>query len=262
MNIILLFVSFAATTIGCICGIGGGVIIKPVLDMFQVYSATTISFMSSIIVLCMTSYSLIRNLSSGQSQIRAAVVTPLGIGAALGGILGKCLMEFVKTATGNESLLSTVQACALGLITLGTLLYTINKDKIATKKMEGMLLCCVSGLVMGAISSFLGIGGGPIDLVVLYYLFSMETKEAAQNSLYIIFLSQLANLLFTLFTGRVPVDVPWGLLALMASCGVLGGVVGRSINKKIDGATVHKLFIILMLVIILISIYNLIVSII
>ncbi|MEI3183290.1 MAG: sulfite exporter TauE/SafE family protein [Lachnospiraceae bacterium] len=38
-------------------------------------------------------------------------------------------------------------------------------------------------------SSFLGIGGGPINLVVLLYFFSMDTKAAAQNSLYIILFS-------------------------------------------------------------------------
>ena len=37
---------------------------------------------------------------------------------------------------------------------------------------------------LGIISSFLGIGGGPINLVVLFFFFSMPTKIAAENSLY------------------------------------------------------------------------------
>lgn len=32
--VIFIVVCFLASTVGCICGIGGGVIIKPVLDAF------------------------------------------------------------------------------------------------------------------------------------------------------------------------------------------------------------------------------------
>lgn len=95
-------------------------------------------------------------------------------------------------------------------------------------------------------SSFLGIGGGPINLVVLYYFFSMDTKTAAQNSLYIILFSQLASLAATLATGSVPEFAPPALVLMIAG-GVLGGMAGRA---------VEKLFILLMLVIVGISCYN------
>ena len=41
-----LAVSFLASIAGAICGIGGGVIIKPVLDLFGLDSVSTISFLS------------------------------------------------------------------------------------------------------------------------------------------------------------------------------------------------------------------------
>ena len=43
---LFLIVSFFSSIVGAICGIGGGVIIKPVLDMLGMGSATTISFLS------------------------------------------------------------------------------------------------------------------------------------------------------------------------------------------------------------------------
>ena len=44
MFIILFFlICFFASVIGAICGIGGGVIIKPVLDAFQMMDVSTIS---------------------------------------------------------------------------------------------------------------------------------------------------------------------------------------------------------------------------
>ena len=47
MNIIYFLVGIIATTIGAISGIGGGVIIKPVLDTLGNYDISTISILSS-----------------------------------------------------------------------------------------------------------------------------------------------------------------------------------------------------------------------
>lgn len=67
--LVYILISFLASVIGCICGIGGGVIIKPVMDAFHIYSVSTISFMSGCIVLAMTSYSFIKTQLSGESVI-------------------------------------------------------------------------------------------------------------------------------------------------------------------------------------------------
>ena len=104
-------------------------------------------------------------------------------------------------------------------------------------------------------SSFLGIGGGPINIVVLHFFFAMDSKTAAANSLYVIAFSQLTSLLFTLITGTVP-DFKLLALVFMVLGGLLGGMFGRRVNKKMDNRAVDKLFIGMMTVIIFISIYN------
>ena len=254
-ELIFILVSFLASVIGCICGIGGGVIIKPVLDAFGLYSVSTISFMSGCIVLAMTTYSVIKAKLAKESVIEKGVSTFLGIGAAVGGLLGKQLFDMVKGLFENADTVGAVQAAALFFVTMGTMLYTVNKSRITTRQVKNPVACTVIGLCLGLMSAFLGIGGGPINLVVLYFFFSMETKVAAQNSLYIILFSQLASFLFTVVSGKVP-QFPVVLFACMVACGILGGVVGRKINKKIDSATVSKLFVGLMAVIMLICCYN------
>ena len=42
MSMVAFLVSFLASTAGAICGIGGGVIIKPVLDSLGIYSVSTV----------------------------------------------------------------------------------------------------------------------------------------------------------------------------------------------------------------------------
>lgn len=67
--------------------------------------------------------------------------------------------------------------------------------------MRNVLGCAAIGLVLGMSSAFLGIGGGPINLVVLFHFFSMPTKRAAQSSLYIILFSQATSTVASLATG-------------------------------------------------------------
>lgn len=47
---------------------------------------------------------------------------------------------------------------------------------------RNQVLASIAGSVLGIFSSFLGIGGGPINLMILSFFFSMDTKTAAFNS--------------------------------------------------------------------------------
>lgn len=255
IEILFVLVCFLASTVGCICGIGGGVIIKPVLDAFGVYSASTISFMSGCIVLGMTCYSIVKAQLSGESLIQKQTTVPLGLGASLGGVFGKLLFDLIRSSAPNANIVGAIQSAVLFVVTLGTLLYMLCSSKIKTHTVRSPLLCVLIGLCLGLISSFLGIGGGPINLVVLSFFFSMQTKVAAQNSLFIILLSQLTSLLVTLLRRTVP-ELPVLMFAFMILAGILGGIVGRRINKRINSATVHRLLIALILVIMLICCYN------
>lgn len=248
-------ISLFASTVGAICGIGGGVIIKPVLDMFSSDSVSTISFMSGCTVLAMSLYSVGKSMVAGEKTVELKSVTPLALGAAIGGIAGKLLFDIVKKSSGNPEAVGAVQSICLAIMTILTLVYTLNKSKIKTYRIDNASISVIVGLVLGIMSSFLGIGGGPINLVILYFFFSMATKQAAANSLYIILFSQITSFLFTMVTGTVPDFSPLSL-GLMVAGGVLGGMLGRKVNKKINNETVEKLFAGLMVLIIAISIFN------
>ena len=254
MDILFFVVAFLSSIVGAICGIGGGVVIKPVLDMLQMGAPATINFLSGCTVLSMSLYSVSKALRAGDSKVEMSTGTPLAIGAALGGVVGKEMFSAVKNFFNGSPMVGGVQAIALGIITLGTLLYTINKAKIRTHRATNKALCAAIGLVLGIMSSFLGIGGGPINLVVLGFCFGMDTKTAAANSLYIILFSQAASLIATLISGVPEFRVP--ALILMVLGGIGGGIVGRSLNKKMDNRAVDKLFIGLMVLIVGICVYN------
>ncbi|MHB8963559.1 MAG: sulfite exporter TauE/SafE family protein [Saccharofermentanales bacterium] len=257
MELISFLVSILASTIGAISGIGGGVIIKPVMDATGMLSVSAVSFLSGCTVLSMTLVSV--GLSRVRGHVERAggtVGTLLAVGAVAGGIAGKILFDRLKEIVGRDSLLGAIQAALLLLVTAGSFIYTLYAGRIRTRDVTDPIPVIFIGLLLGLISSFLGIGGGPIHLTALYYFFSMTPKRAAINSLYIILLSQAAGIAATFLGSGVPPVEPL-ILVLMIFGGVLGGFIGRSINKKISHQTVTRIFQILMAFIIVVCLYNL-----
>ena len=252
--IILLIICLAASSVGAVVGAGGGVIIKPVLDMLGILPVSTVSFCSGCTVLGMSVCSLIRNRNDGV-KLQLKTSTALAIGAVTGGLVGKWLFELVKTGYGNERVLGAVQAIFLTLITIGVFLYVCNKDKLPSKNVKSVVAAVIIGIFLGIISSFLGIGGGTSNVAVLFFFFSMEAKQAAKNSLYIIIFSQISSIISAFVTGSVP-DFQWIDLICMVVGGIGGALIGAAISKRIDNKGVEKVLKILLIIIILIDFYN------
>ena len=108
---VFFLICFFASIIGAICGIGGGVIIKPVLDAFGVMDVATISFLSGCTVLSMTTYSVIKSKLSGSSNIEQKTGLPLALGAAVGGLLGKWMFSFVSSLSPDKGCLPYAGNC-------------------------------------------------------------------------------------------------------------------------------------------------------
>ena len=254
MQFVLYFlVCLIATTVGAISGVGGGVVIKPVFDAVAGMSVSQVSFLSGCTVLAMTIVSLLR--SRGE-KIELKRGTLLAVGGAVGGLLGKAVFDWVKSLTGNDGLVGVVQSVIMILLTVGVGVYMAFREKIPTKNVQNAVLCTLIGLALGVMSAFLGIGGGPINLVVLYYFFSMDTKQAALHSIYVIFFSQAASFVSSLAMQNVPAFDPVTLVVMVVG-GVAGGFLGRAFNKKMSARQVDMLFSIILAVITLISVYNL-----
>ncbi|OUQ76131.1 sulfite exporter TauE/SafE family protein [Flavonifractor sp. An100] len=253
MGIIIFAICLAASTIGGICGIGGGVIIKPVLDALHIMSVSSISFLSGLSVLSMSVVSMIKQRKSHLVELRTGSL--LALGAVLGGIAGNAIFQQLKAMT-QDQLVGMVQAIVLAIITILTLVYSaFLRSRLPSYQVHNPVATVLLGLLMGVLSAFLGIGGGPINLAILYFAFSMDTKKAAANSLYIIMFSQASSFLTSCIQRTIP-EFELIYLVLMVAAGILGGMLGSKINKRISAATTDKLFAGLLLVIVFICFYN------
>ena len=254
--IIVSFISFIASVVGAICGIGGGVIIKPVLDATGVLPIPTINFLSGVTVLSMSMVSFYKNQRNGTiSNFNTGLAVILAIGSIVGGLTGKAIYQQLLSTMSDTSSVGSIQSSILLVITIGTLIYTIRKNNITTMNITSRPIIFAVGAGLGFFSAFLGIGGGPINLVVLFFLFSMTAKEAAIYSIFIIMFSQISSLASTVVQHNVPQFQPTMLVSIIIM-GIIGGLVGARVNKTIHDRTVERLFISLMSTIIVITAFN------
>ena len=154
---LVFLIALLSSAAGAICGIGGGVVIKPVMDMFRIDSVAAISFLSGCTVLSMSCYTVGRAMLAGEGRVDVKTGTPLALGAALGGLAGKALFTAVRDLFRQSDMVGAVQSACLAAITLGTLAYTLCKARIHTHRLTAPAACCAVGLALGICSSFLGI---------------------------------------------------------------------------------------------------------
>lgn len=252
--VILFIICILASSVGAVVGAGGGVIIKPVLDMIGILPVSTVSFCSGCTVLGMSLVSLFRNRGDGV-KLKIKTSTALAMGAVIGGLAGKYLFEKIRVGFPDENVLGAIQAVFLTLITILVFLYICNKDKLPSKKIDSILVSVIIGIFLGIISSFLGIGGGTSNVAVLFFFFSMDAKAAAKNSLYIIIFSQISSIISSIASDTIPDFTLMQLISMVAG-GIGGAFVGAEISERIDTKGVEKLLKILLLVIIAIDFYN------
>ena len=250
----LFLIGFLSSIIGAICGIGGGVIIKPCLDLIGFASADVINFLSGLTVLSMSFFSIIFYLIKNK-KFDYSIALPLSLGAAIGGILGSKLFNIISTYFDNSSKISLIQSIILAIICIFIIIYTIYIDKIKTKHNSSIIVSCFIGLSLGLIGSFLGIGGGPFNLLILSYFFSFNIKDASIYSLFIILVSQIFSLIFNIVNNSIPYyELQW--VIIMVISGIVGGYIGNRIHSQLDSKAIDKLFIFCLFFIIFICIYN------
>ncbi len=264
-----------ASIVGAIAGIGGGVIIRPVLDSFGQFETSEITNMiSTMCVLFGTSTSIIRHIASKSKIENWKTAVYLGIGAVIGGLIGQFLFQFVKNAS-NGNVLIIVQSSALIILMIFVLIYMqLFLPKGKQLHIKNFFLTIIIGIFLGICSTFLGIGGGPINVAVLLLFFGMDMKQAAINSLITIIFSQLAKVgmaafdgtFVTLFTieqlpqvginGNPVLDQSWWIfLLILVPISIIGSLFGTWCNKKMSNKGVQIVFMATTVLIILINVY-------
>lgn len=245
-------VIFIATTIGAMTGIGGGVIIKPSLDYLNDYPLVTINLLSSISVLTMACVSSYRNRQNIVNS-DLSILLHLALGSFVGGIIGKYLFNLLLNYLGiEEGLIANIQSMLLIAVILFVMYLNANVNKIKySKKINPLLI----GTLLGIISSFLAIGGGPLNTIILIIIWNYSNREAAIGSIVIIMFSQISVVLQTLIFNDIA-NYNLEMLKVMIPAAILGGVVGSKLMQLCTNKLLSKLNQLVLILIVLINMMN------
>jgi len=254
--IIYFLIALFATTSGAIAGIGGGIIIRPLLDILGDFDVRTISMLSSITVLTMAFVSVGKQVMQ-KVRIKYEVVLPLAIGASGGGIVGQMIFSQVVETLQRGNIIVAIQNTVLLLLVTAVFIYMRKRKSIKSHNLRGIAPSMLVGLCLGIVSSFLGIGGGPINVALMIFLFSFDIKIATVCSIFIILFSQLANVSMAAITIGFAVFDMSMLLPMMVGA-VAGGFIGAVLNKKMSSKAVENCFNGIQLIVVVIAIVNII----
>ncbi|MCI9384066.1 MAG: sulfite exporter TauE/SafE family protein [Lachnospiraceae bacterium] len=238
--IVYFVIAFGATTVGSMTGMGGGVVIKPLLDVLHDFDVETIGGLSAITVFSMAVVSIGKQMLA-KTKIPFAQGIPLAVGSVLGGLWGQNMLELVVRVFRVQEQILVIQNVLLGILIFFVWLYMRKKDRIQGRHLSGIPVSIFTGCFLGLSSSFLGIGGGPVNVALLTYLYSMSTKTAAVCSLITILSSQAAKLLtMAAASGFGRLDL--SMAPVMVIGAVAGGYTGTVCSRKLSEKEVEKAF--------------------
>lgn len=256
MAVVIIYgiIIFAACTIGATVGIGGGIIIKPTLDIIGIHSLDKAAFISSCAVLAMSASASAKHLAD-KTPVNKKTVILISVGSVLGGTAGNRVFDllFNRISAGT---IKGIQAICIILFIIFVLIYVHLKNKKGLR-LKNTVLIIATGFLLGAFSAFLGIGGGPVNTAFLIILFSFTVKESSAYSVAIIFFSQLSQLITIFLNNRFePYIDCFGITAAAMAAAVAGGIIGSKLNRKLSEKSITSIYTFVLIAVAIINIFN------
>jgi len=239
---------FSAVVIGLTLGIiggGGSILSVPALAYLFSMDEKTATAYSLFIVGSAAFVGGIRQHQNGFVDWKTALI--FGLPAIIGVILTRHFIIPTLPAIiyQTEGFVLTRRMLMFGFFSFLMLIAAISmlreRKKTINKKIikPKYLLISLEGIIVGAITGFVGAGGGFLIIPALIILAGLETKTAIGTSLIIIALKSLIGFLFG---DAILMNIDWNFLTVFTSLTVLGIFIGTYINNFIDGRKLKKGF--------------------
>ncbi len=232
----LLASGLIAGLFGSLIGVGGGVILLPILHFGLGYPAPIAVGTSLLIVMFSSASGSYGHLIRKNVSIDALKWSaPSAIG---GVILGSWLFTLLAH---NASLLGLLLGIAFIIPAVLMVWESLYPDRFASRLDKIVIskkYMPVLGLITGTLTALLGLGGGYLLVPGLIYLFHLPVILTMGTSLAIIFPVSIIGSIFKLSGGYVDV-----LAALIASAGtVVGAQIGAGTIKYFKPQTLKLIF--------------------
>ena len=228
-------------------GVGGGIVIVPVLFfLFQSFgvspeSAMLIATATSLATIVPTSISSIRSHNK-KGNVDFHLLKRWAVFILVGVLVGSWLVTRV------EGTLLTILFGVIAVLSALNMLFRTGKSALY-QNLPGTVGQTIMGASIGFFSSMVGIGGGTIS-VPLLTLYNYPTHKAVGTAAAIGLIISLPGALTMLTLGSTPTDAPVGTYGLVnlfsficiVPLTVLFAPVGASLAAKLDAVKLKKIF--------------------
>ena len=217
----LIPLGFAAGLLGSMIGLGGGIIVVPILTFlgFPPTAAASNSLFAAL-------SNAIASTVSYSRQKR--IEYPLGLKLGLLSVPGTVFGAIISTDVAPD-----VFKILFGFVLIASSVYIFLRKKIETKekRISKQMIIFIIGasFFAGIISSFFGIGGGIIFVPLMVVGMGMAMKKAAPTSQMILLFASLSGVIVHSLLGH-PDFLQAGLLAIGS---FIGGLVGARLSLDI-----------------------------
>jgi len=227
MFIELILVGIFIGTMSGFFGIGGGMILVPILLVlgFDIKDAIGISIVQMVFSSLFGSY---LNYKKGSLIIGEGIF--VGVGGFAGGFIGGYVTDSIPD--------TVLQFTFLGLLlfALFRLFYSQNHEDDSQTKTLNKVLLFTLGLIIGIFSITLGIGGSIILTPILVGLLHYPLKKAVSAGLFFVAFSSVAGMVSRLNAGTI--DFHNGLVVAVAS--LVGVTLGIWLKDHVSSKN-HKM---------------------
>jgi hypothetical protein len=212
---------FAAGILGSMIGLGGGIIVVPILTFFGF--PPTLAVSNSLFAAFSNAAGSTISYSR-QKRIEYSLGLKLGLLTIPGTILGAYISSDVTPG---------IFKMLFGLVLISSAIYIFLRKKIETSEKsltkQMIVFVIAASFFAGIISSFFGIGGGIVFVPLMVVGIGMTMKKAAPTSQFILLFASLSGIIIHSILGH-PDFLQAGLLAAGA---FVGGIIGARISLDI-----------------------------
>ncbi|MDA4128630.1 MAG: sulfite exporter TauE/SafE family protein [Thaumarchaeota archaeon] len=265
----VLLASVAAGLLGSLVGLGGGVVMIPILVLLGVPVKYAIAA-SMVTIIATSSGSAASYVRDKIANIRAGMFlemfTIVGaiLGASITSLIAEKVLYFVfagilltsffalRSRPPPETLPVVEQDRLAKALRLGGSYYDKSLGREVSYKMTRPLAGGIGMFVAGIAAGMLGIGAGAFKVSVHELILKMPPKVSTTTSNFIIGITALAGASVYFVSGLVYFD----LAAPMLIGTTLGAVLGGRILNRIASSSLRALFLVVLLLVLLEMVYK------
>jgi hypothetical protein len=245
-DVILLAIGFAAGVIGALAGVGGGIIITPVLSLYFGVPLVQAIGTSLVAVITTSTASSSVHVQRHTTDIKLGLTLELAtaLGAAIAAYLAIYVnRSYVALLFSFFMLYSAYTLTKRIWSTRGRSSANENHADIPPYTPKRYPLGLAASLVAGGMSGLLGIGGGPIKVPVMYIFMEVPLQVATATSNFMIGVTASASAFVYFRRG----DVLPELAASLVVGVFVGSLFGAKAAPKVNTRYVMVLLIAIML---------------